>query len=162
MRAFCGVYSETPARSAISRGESRTAVAVRIRTPEQATREARFVGVRFKKDAVLALVACAIGAAVLVYHGPGRAFVRGYVGDVAVTMLVFALLGVTRWSLRTRAVVTMAIALAIELRQIAWAGGLVLGNVFDPWDVVAYAVGVVVAVAYHCAHVGRRRAVPGQ
>lgn len=117
---------------------------------------------RFKKDAVLALVACAIGAAVLVYHGPGRAIVRGYVGDVAATMLVFALLGVTRWRLRTRAIVTMAIALVIELRQIAWSGGLLLGNVFDPWDVVAYAVGVAAAVAYHRAHDGSRRAVPGQ
>ena len=117
---------------------------------------------RFKKDAVLALVACAIGLAVLVYHGPGRAIVRGYVGDVAATMLVFALLGLTRWSLRTRAIVTMAIALAIELRQIVWSGGLLLGNVFDPWDVAAYAVGVVVAVAYHRAHDSRRRALAGQ
>lgn len=106
---------------------------------------------RFKKDAILAAVACAIGAAVLVYRGPGRAFVRGHVGDVAATMLVFALLGLTRWSLRTRAIVTMAVALAIELRQIVWTGGLLLGNVFDPWDVAAYAVGVAVAVAYHRA-----------
>lgn len=117
---------------------------------------------RFKRDAVLAAVACAIGAAVLVYRGPGRAFVRGHVGDVAATMLVFALLGLTRWSLRTRALVTMGIALAIELRQIVWSGGLLLGDVFDPWDVVAYAVGVAVAVAYHRAHDGSRRAIPGQ
>ena len=108
---------------------------------------------------LLALVACAIGGGVLVYHGPGRAFLRGYVGDVAATMLVFALLGVTRWSLRTRAIVTMALALAIELRQIAWSGGVLLGNHFDPWDVLAYAVGVAAALACHRAHGGRRRAV---
>ena len=100
---------------------------------------------------MLALVACGIGAGVLVYQGPGRAIVRGYLGDVAATMLVFALLGLTRWSLRTRAIVTMGVALAIELRQIAWSGGLLLGNVFDPWDVVAYAIGVAAAVAYHRA-----------
>ena len=117
---------------------------------------------RFKKDALLAVVACAIGAAVLVYQGPGRAFLRGYVGDVAATMLVFAMLAVTRLSLRTRAIVTMAIALAIELRQIAWSGGVLLGNHFDPWDVVAYAVGVALALAYHRAHDGRRRAIAGQ
>src|SRR5207247_2559171 len=98
------------------------------------------------RDAILALVACAIGAAVLVYRGPGRPFIRGHVGDVAATMLVFALLGLTRWSLRTRAIVTMAIALAIELGQTVWSGGLLLGSVFDPWDVAAYAVGVAVAV----------------
>jgi hypothetical protein len=105
--------------------------------------------VRWNKDAVLAAIACALGAVTLIYRGPGRAFVRGHVGDVAATMLVFALLGLTRWSVRTRAIVTMALALAIELGQTVWSGGLLLGAVFDPWDVAAYAVGVAVAVAYH-------------
>jgi|SRR3954469_21667945 hypothetical protein len=102
-----------------------------------------------RRDVVLAAAAVWIGAFTLVYHGPGRPFIRGHVGDVAATMLVFALLGVTRWRVQTRAYVTVAIALAIELRQIVWTGGLLLGNVYDPWDLVAYGVGVAIAVAYH-------------
>ncbi len=105
-----------------------------------------------RRDLVLATLAIAIGAFVLVYHGPGRPILRGHVGDTAATMLVFALLGFTRWRLRTRAIVTLGIALAIELGQTVWSGGLLLGSVFDPWDLVAYVAGVVVAVLYHRAH----------
>lgn len=108
----------------------------------------------------MAAVALAIGAAVLVYRGPARELVRGHVGDVAATLLVFALLGLV-WRARpaTRALVTLAIATAIELGQTIWstrslAGELVLGNTFDPYDLVAYALGVGIALAWElrCAH----------
>jgi hypothetical protein len=106
----------------------------------------RFVG--------LGLVAIAIGAFVLAYHGPGRAVVRGNVGDGAATMLVYALVSLA-WRARPgrRAAATLAIALAIECGQAVWhvhslAGELTLGNTFDPWDLVAYVVGVVVALAW--------------
>ncbi len=112
----------------------------------------RVAPVMKRRDVVLAALALAIGAFVLVYHGPGRAVLRGHVGDVAATMLVFALLGLTRWRVRTRAIVTLAIALGIELGQIVWSGGLLLGSVFDPWDLLAYVAGVVIAVLYHRAH----------
>lgn len=110
-----------------------------------------------RRDRILAALAIAIGGFVLVYHGPGRAILRGHVGDVAATMLVFALLGLTRWGLRTRAIVTLGIALAIELGQTVWSGGLLLGSVFDPWDLFAYAAGVAVALLYHRAHDEPRR-----
>jgi Protein of unknown function (DUF2809) len=108
----------------------------------------RFVG--------LALVALAIGAATLAYHGPGRAIVRGHVGDGAATMLVYAVLGlVWRTRPRNRALATLAFATAIELGQGVWhvsslAGDLLVGNTFDGWDFVAYVVGTAVAVGWEC------------
>lgn len=102
----------------------------------------------------LAAVALVIGVLVLLYRGPGRELVRGHVGDVAATMLVYALVGlVAPWKLRTRAAITMAIALAIELGQTWWkvdstAGSLLLGSTFDAWDIVAYAIGVAIAIGF--------------
>jgi hypothetical protein len=100
----------------------------------------------------IAIAALAIGTAVLLYRGPGQPFVRGHVGDVAAAMLVYALIGfASRASLAIRAGATLAIATLIEIGQSIWhvdstAGDLILGATFDPWDLVAYAVGVAVAV----------------
>lgn len=105
----------------------------------------------------LGLVAVVLGVLVLLYHGPGRAFVRGHVGDVAATMLVYALIGVaSRSRITIRASITMAIAVAIELGQTWWridssAGALLLGTTFDGWDIVAYAAGVALAVLWERA-----------
>lgn len=108
--------------------------------------------------------AIAIGAVVLLYRGPARELVRGHVGDVAATLLVFALLGLA-WRARPaiRAAVTFGIAAAIELGQTVWsarslAGELVLGNTFDPYDLLAYALGVGIALAWElrCAHASPR------
>jgi hypothetical protein len=111
----------------------------------------------------LAVAAFAIGVAVLLYPGPGRPFVRGHVGDVAATMLVYALLSLAwRGRIAYRATATMAIATAIELGQTWWqvessAGALLLGTTFDAWDIVAYAVGTAIAVAWD---VTRARSIP--
>jgi hypothetical protein len=106
----------------------------------------RFVG--------LALVALAIGVGVLLYRGPGRGLVRGHVGDVAATMLVYAMAGLV-WRTRPRnlAIATMAIATAIELGQGVWhvrseVGALLAGNTFDGWDLVAYVLGTAVALMW--------------
>src|SRR5687767_2589395 len=103
---------------------------------------------RLRTFGLLALAALAIGVFVLVYRGPGRAVIRGHVGDVAATMLVYALLGLAWWRSqpRTRALAAFAVALAIECAQTVWqassfAGELVLGTTFDPWDILAYALG---------------------
>lgn len=102
----------------------------------------------------LGLVALLLGVLVLLYHGPGRGLVRGHVGDVAATMLVYALLGLGwRAKLGVRAGVTMAIAVVIELGQTWWkiesaAGSLLLGTTFDPWDLVAYAIGTLIAIVW--------------
>ena len=102
----------------------------------------------------LGLAAILLGLFVLVYHGPGRAVLRGHVGDIAAAMLVFAALGVLSpqtW-LRARAGVTFVLAVTIEIGQAFWRaesmlGELTIGNTFDPWDIVAYAIGVAVCVA---------------
>ena len=102
----------------------------------------------------LAGVALVIGLLVLLYRGPGRGFIRGHVGDVAATMLVYALSSLAwRARIAVRATVTMAIAIAIELGQTWWkvdsaAGSLLLGTTFDAWDIVAYAAGVAIAIGY--------------
>jgi hypothetical protein len=103
----------------------------------------------------LAALALALGLATLLYAGPGRGFVRGHVGDVAATMLVYAAFGLTSWSLRARAAATLAFAVAVAAGQLLWAplgrsgvGALTLGSVFDPWDLVAYAVGVVTSIGW--------------
>jgi hypothetical protein len=109
----------------------------------------------------LGLLALALGGAVLAYRGPGRAIVRGHVGDVAATMLVYAALGLV-WSARARwrAGATLVIAGTIELGQVWWhatsiVGTLVAGSTFDPVDFVAYGLGVVIAVTWELA--ARRR-----
>jgi Protein of unknown function (DUF2809) len=117
-----------------------------------------------RRFAWLAATALLIGVAVVLYRGPGRGVIRGHVGDVAATMLVYAVLGAL-WRARpaVRAVATFAIAAAIECGQTLWRGeGLVaemtVGSTFDGWDFVAYAIGVAVGVAWELRRVaGCRR-----
>jgi hypothetical protein len=103
----------------------------------------------------LAVAALALGLATLAYRGPGRAIMRGHVGDIGATMGVYALFGFTTWGLRARIAATLVIALAIELGQLAWSsfgrsgfGALTIGSVFDPWDLLAYVIGTALAVAW--------------
>ena len=120
----------------------------------------------------LGAVAIAIGVAVLAYRGPARALVRGHAGDIAAAMLVFAVLGALRPRVPAvvRALVTLAIASAIELGQAWWraeslVAELTIGNTCDPWDLVAYAIGAGLALVWEaiavrrCAH-ARARALP--
>ncbi len=102
----------------------------------------------------LGLAAIALGVAVLLYRGPGRAVIRGHAGDVAATMLVYAAISMF-WSvrMRTRAIATFAIAAVIEIGQLVWnarslLAELTIGSSFDAWDFVAYAIGVAVALAW--------------
>ena len=108
-----------------------------------------------KKFLWLGVAAIAIGLFVLVYHGPGRAVLRGHVGDIAAAMLVYATIGALspRTWIRVRAIATIAIATAIEVGQSFWhadsfMGELTIGDTFDWWDIAAYAIGVAVAVAW--------------
>lgn len=102
----------------------------------------------------LAVAALALGIAVMLYRGPGRGVIRGYVGDVGATMLVYALLSLG-WRARTavRAVAAFGVAALVECGQTLWrgeglAGEIIVGSTFDGWDFVAYGAGVVVAVAW--------------
>ena len=101
----------------------------------------------------LAIAALGIALAVLAYRGPGRVIVRGHVGDVAAAMFVYAIVAALLRERGARAAATLAIAIAIELGQMVWhtdstAGELLLGSTFDPWDLVAYAIGVAIAVGW--------------
>lgn len=120
---------------------------------------------RGSRSVFLPMAACAIalGAFVLVYRGPGRVFVRGHVGDVAATMLVYAIVSiVVGWRTRAlptpgvRGLATMIIATGIEVVQVwfhasSTAGHLIVGSTFDPIDLAAYVVGVGIAIGWESA-----------
>lgn len=118
-----------------------------------------------RRSAWLALAALLLGLACLLYAGPGRAVVRGHVGDVAAAMFVYAAFGLTGWSRRARVAAALLVAVAVEVGQTIWSpagrsgvGALLIGSVFDPWDLVAYVAGVAVGVAWEEA--GPPRAAP--
>jgi hypothetical protein len=101
----------------------------------------------------LALVSVGFGAACFFSRHP---FVRGHLGDVAAAMLVYALVALT--FRRGRLAVAAAICFAAELRQLLVtpagpAADLVLGRHFDPIDLAAYAVGLLVALAWDSVRV---------
>jgi hypothetical protein len=95
---------------------------------------------------------------------PGRAIVRGHVGDVAAVALVHAVIGLAGARPFTCAALTTLVALAIELTQPGRSrgavGDLVLGSHFDPWDLIAYAIGIALAVVWdHRAQGGRSQPI---
>ncbi len=128
----------------------------------------------------LATAALGLGAAVWWYRGPARPLVRGHLGDVAAALLVYALWWALRDALASRArgalgedrsaagawgcaAATMAVCSLVEAGQMVWtgrglAGELVVGSTFDLWDLVAYAVGALVAVGYERG--GRAKRTP--
>ena len=127
----------------------------------------RLVARRRAETTRLVAVALAIAAVTLAYRGPGRALVRGHLGDVAAPMLVYALLGLA-WRARpaTRAAATFAIALVIEAGQLVWharstAGQLLVGAHFDPLDMLAYAIGTAIAFACELRHLRQAARVAG-
>lgn len=102
--------------------------------------------------AILAALSLLLGLAVLVYRGPGRAFVRGALGDVLVVAFLYFVLGaVTRWRPRTRLVAVSGLAVATELSQLVPRGvrstavDLTVGATFDPWDLLWYGLGLALA-----------------
>jgi hypothetical protein len=112
----------------------------------------------YRRFLLLLAIAFAIGIGVLLYRGPGQPIVRGHVGDVAAAMAVYAVIGLAAARFRPtriaiRAGLAFAIAALVEIGQSLWtehstAGHLVFGNTFDPWDLLAYAIGAVLAALY--------------
>jgi hypothetical protein len=113
--------------------------------------------------ALAAAVLFCVEVAIARYAPPG--WLRGFVGDVLVVVLVwsvFGLLGRASWSATRLALAALLFACMIEVLQ---AFGLVdllglhnatlwqrvlriaLGATFDPWDFVAYACGGVLCLA---------------
>jgi hypothetical protein len=107
---------------------------------------------------ILAAAALAVGVTSWLWGElalPGRAVVRGHVGDAGAVALVYAAIGlVWRGPVAARAAVVAAIAVAVELAQRRGdpgggaAGELLLGSHFDPWDLLAYAAGLVASVLW--------------
>lgn len=100
-----------------------------------------------------ALTCVALCIFVLVYRGPGRAFIRGSVGDIiAVALLFFALGWLTSWTRWVRAGAVLAVAFLIELSQLiprSWRSDaleIVIGHTFDAHDLLWYSIGLVLAV----------------
>jgi hypothetical protein len=101
-------------------------------------------------------LAFALGFGSWLYRGPGRPFVRGYLGDVFVVALLYFVAGLAwRASIRARALAVGLLALAVELSQLvrrAPSGStlneLTLGAFFDPYDLIAYAFGLLAAALY--------------
>lgn len=113
---------------------------------------------------LIAIAALVVGVGCVVYRGPGRAIVRGHVGDAGATMLVYALIGlaVPRMTPAMRGAITMTIATTIELGQLVWhasstVGEYTVGATFDGWDFIAYIAGTIASIAWE-RHAIRRRA----
>lgn len=105
------------------------------------------------QNAVVAAVALALGLLCLLWgqqHWPGAWLVRGYLGDVAIIVFLVAALGVV-WprQAKARLVGVVGLAVAAEVFQtwhhVRGTAGVALGTTFDPYDLVAYAVGAVIA-----------------
>lgn len=115
----------------------------------------------------------AAGAFVAVYRGPGWHPLRAHGGDVLATLFLLLALGLfpRAGSAWRRAGIAGAVALGIELMQAAGvvnarsglATQLVFGSTFDPWDCLAYAVGLALGLTLEALGRGRvdRPASPG-
>lgn len=123
-----------------------------------------------RRRLALAIAAClAVGAFVLLYRGPGRAIVRGHLGDVAIVALLY--FSLAWWTPRRRALRAAsvgALAACTELAQLvlppmrrSLAIDLTVGRTFDPVDLAAYALGLAVAVGLERAWI-HPAALPAQ
>ncbi|MFO0559034.1 MAG: DUF2809 domain-containing protein [Polyangiales bacterium] len=106
--------------------------------------------------ALVVIAAClAVGVFVLAYRGPGRAIVRGHLGDLAVAALLYfalALAFASKTTVRSRAALVAIVAFSTELFQFVGPSlrrstlvDLTVGRTFDPWDLLAYALGIALA-----------------
>jgi hypothetical protein len=88
---------------------------------------------------------------VLVYRGIGWTYVRGYGGDWLIVQLIYV---ITRFWIGYRWRYQLALgiwlfALLVEIVQLVGsiprnlATELTIGSTFDPWDMLAYALGLV-------------------
>lgn len=105
----------------------------------------------------LAAAALALGALALLWGRmawPGHALIRGHLGDVGATMLVYALASLLTSRRLLRATLSATVALTLELAQRHHDGTpstlseLTIGASFDPWDLLAYALGITLSLAW--------------
>ena len=113
-------------------------------------------------SAFIVFICSALGVVVLAWDGPGRALIRGAGGDViAVVWLAFLIqLIMRRWSAARSAGLAASVAFALEAVQgLGWMPEhaprwvrIALGATFDPFDLLAYAGGALVALALGYAY----------
>lgn len=105
---------------------------------------------------ILATIFFGIGLVVIFYSGPGRAFLRGIISDVIVVPFLYFLWGALRADRRIiRGGGVLAIAFVLEFLQLLELVGadsplilkLIFGTTFDPVDLLAYVIGLGLAVA---------------
>lgn len=120
-----------------------------------------------RRDAAFLFIICtALGGVVLAWDGPGRWLIRGAGGDVIAVVWLAALLQCTlrRWSMMRCALLATAVAFALEAAQgLGWMPEdaprwirVALGATFDPFDLLAYAVGGLIAAAVGHAYGARK------
>lgn len=110
-----------------------------------------------RRTAALVVLACtAVGVGILLYRGPGRALIRGALGDVLAVIWLAYLLAII-WPRRALACCWAALGIAFALEglqalhlvppEAPTVIRVMLGATFDPWDLVAYTVGFAGALA---------------
>jgi hypothetical protein len=108
--------------------------------------------------ALLVALAVTVAAGLGVRHVTGGAFGK-YAGDALYATAVYWCVVLIKPTMRLAPIVAVLICWAIELFQLtpiparlsshSTLSRLVLGSTFGGWDMVAYPVGVLVAVAVH-------------
>ncbi len=142
-------------QSAIHQGIQRSTIALHRTRNEVCSATVNMFATRRRRLAFLMLCSLVVGAFVLRYRGPGRAVVRGHLGDVAVVALLYWALAWLRWGrARTRLAVVGLLSVGTELFQAMRPAlsrstlvDLTVGRTFDPVDLAAYVLGLAVAFA---------------
>ena len=107
----------------------------------------------FSRKEITTLLASLAAGLLIFYFGSGA--IRNYLGDVIAIIFLTSLLGFfVNASAKRKALAVFLFASGLELFQLLDASTgirlidtLVLGSTFDPWDIVAYAVGATAAAA---------------
>jgi len=110
---------------------------------------------RFQWRPALAAAACLAAGLVLFKYGTGH--LRGFGSDVLVVVFITACVAATNvGSPRSRPIGVLIFAVVVECIQALglvgadshWFLHLTLGSTFDPLDLLAYAIGAVIAVGF--------------
>lgn len=107
---------------------------------------------KFQKERIGLLVLClGLGLSTLFYQGPGHEIWRGNGGDMIVVLFLGLLFGAFCKNQFLGPTIALAIAIGLEVTQtnLQTSGtprDLIIGAVFDWWDIAAYAIGAVLAM----------------
>ena len=105
-----------------------------------------------KKKGIIVIIAVVVGLLHFVtgpqYAGPFPVFVNSYLIDILLPFTLYMLLTLIGTALfadwAVKALIVFSLGLIVELSQ--YVDIPLLGSVFDPWDILMYAIGVGTAV----------------